>query len=204
MQGTGDRRHLPGDRHPRRRRPAQRGVRADRGRSAPDGAGRVRRRCASTRVDIGVAPGTDVATVSAALSLAARDPAVRPVDATGPRRHRCALDGRLPGHDRADRGDRPVRRRVPDLQHAVDDRRRAGPRRRAAARGRRHPPPGDALHAQPGAGPRRVRVAARGRPRRPARRGHGRLRPDDRIGHARSARRSRPTRRSSRCSSGSG
>jgi ABC-type lipoprotein release transport system permease subunit len=37
------------------------------------------------------------------------------------------LDRRLPLHDRADRGGRAVRRRVPDLQHPVDDRDRAGP-----------------------------------------------------------------------------
>ena len=46
------------------------------------------------------------------------------------------IDRGLRRDDRADRGDRAVRGRLPDLQHAVDDRRRARPRARPAARGR--------------------------------------------------------------------
>ena len=64
----------------------------------------------------------------------------------------AGLDRRLPGHDRADRRGRAVRGRVPDLQHAVDDRDRAGPRARPAAGRRRDAPPGDRVRPRPGAG----------------------------------------------------
>ena len=80
----------------------------------------------------------------------ADDRAVRPLVAA--RRGRVAprLDRRLPGDDRADRRDRAVRRRVPHLQHALDDRRRAGPRARPAAGRRRDPRPARAVRPRPG------------------------------------------------------
>ena len=77
------------------------------------------------RVRLGVARATD-------------DRAVRPRLAGGHRPQPAGLLRRVPGHRRAGCRDRPVRRRLPDRQHAVDDRRRAGPRGRAPARRRRH------------------------------------------------------------------
>ena len=71
------------------------------------------------------------------------DGALRPVVAAPTSPPRSALDGRLPVDDGADRRGRAVRRGVPDLQHAVDDGRRARPRARPAACRRRDPRPGD-------------------------------------------------------------
>ena len=90
--GDGRPGHLPGDRDPGRRRPAQRGVRADRGRSAPDGAGSVRRRWRDPgghrrRLGHGRRDGFGC------TGLPARDPAVCPVDATGHRGIAAQLDG---------------------------------------------------------------------------------------------------------------
>ena len=91
--------------------------------------------------------------------------AVHAEHARRPRRRARGGHRRDPGDDRARGGRGPVRGRVPHLQHAVDDGRRAGPRRGAAA-GRRHDPPaGDPDGADLGRLPRRRR---RG-PRRPGR-----------------------------------
>ena len=135
---------LPGDRDPRRRRAARP---ARSGGPSSCRCGRPRP-CSTTPASPGSTsaspPGADAATVVATPSRRAspREPYVlsSPQDlAASPAR----LDRRLPGDDRADRRDRAVRRRVPDLQHALDDRRRAGPRGRPAAGGRRDPRPGD-------------------------------------------------------------
>ncbi len=99
--------------------------------------------------------------------------------------------------------DRPVRGSVPDLQHAVDDGRRAGPRARPAAGGGRDTRPADLVHPRPGVGHRRHRVGPRHRPRRRARGRDGRLDPDGRRGVSRRAGRDGPTTRSPRSSSGS-
>ena len=161
MQGAGDRIDLPRRRHHRRRRTADRRLRPDRRRPARHRAGRLRRDRRDPRRHRPDRPGATAAAVSAALeSRLTTQPYVlsSPQDLAAALR---SLDRRLPGDDRADRRDRPVRRRVPDLQHAVDDRHRAHPRGRPAARRRRAPRPGHVVHAHPGAGPRRHRVAAR-------------------------------------------
>ena len=80
-------------------------------------------------------------------------PAVRPVVAGRHRRVAPELDRGLPLDDRPDRGGRAVRRGVPDLQHAVDDRDRARPRAGAAAGGRGDTPPADRVRPRPGGRP---------------------------------------------------
>ena len=108
-------------------------------------------------------------------------PAVRPV-VTGRRGHVAAqLHGGLPGDDRADRRRRPVRGRVPDLQHALDDGHRANPRAGAAARGRRHPRPARLVRPDPGDRARDPGGAARDRGRVRAGRADGAGAPDGAV-----------------------
>ena len=138
-----------------------------------------------TRVDIGLSPGADRDTVSAALESRLT---AQPYVLSSPQDLAAALRASTADFqvdDRADRRDRPVRRRLPDLQHAVDDRLGAHPRSRPVAGRRGAPRTGHVVHAHPGAGPRRRRLGARARPRGAARRRDGRLRPDRRIGHPR-------------------
>ncbi len=113
--------------------------------------------------------------------------AVRRLDARGSRRLPARLDGGLPGHDRDDRRDRPVHRRVPHLQHALDDGHRAVPRGRSAARSRGDAGPGPLVHPDPGPGRRDRRVSDRDRARGAARRRHDRLPSDGRVRRARRA-----------------
>ena len=94
--------------------------------------------------------------------------AVRPHRPGRPGRVDPRLDDRLPGDDRAHRGARPVRRRVPHLQHPVDDRRRAGPRGRPAPGGRGDPPPGQRARPRPGARHRAGRLRRSGSSSAPA------------------------------------
>ena len=84
---------------------------------------------------------------------------------------------------------RPVRRRVPDLQHAVDDRLASGSARSACfARPGPRRAPGHALRARPGAGPRRRRRRSSASSSGRSWRRDGRLRRDRRIGHRWTAR----------------
>ena len=151
-----------------------------------------------TRVDIGLAGGTDAATVSAALETRLTARALRPVVTAGPRRGAARLHDRLPGHDRTHRRDRPVRRGLPDLQHVVDDGRRADPRGRTPSSGWRQSRSGHVVHAHPGPRAGRGRFAVRAPGRWTARGRDGRLRPDGRVGHPGRDRRCRSMPRSSR------
>ena len=108
-----------------------------------------------SRVDIIVGEGATPAEVSVGARGRADRRAVRPVVAARPRRVAPLLDRRLPVDDRADRRGRAVRRRVPHLQHALDDRDRADPRAGPAAGSRRDPRPARAVRPRPGGGARR-------------------------------------------------
>ena len=114
--------------------------------------------------------------------------ALHPVPAPRYRGLPPGIDRRLPGDHRPGRRGRAVRRRVPDLQHPVDDRHRTRPRGRPPSRRRDDPPAGRQPHPARGGRPRGGRFA-----RWPGRRGtpggrDDRLRP---IGRDRASRRPR-------------
>ncbi len=122
-----------------------------------------------TRIDIGLADGTDPAAVTAALQAEPADRAVRPLVPARPGRVDACVDRGFRGDDRAHRRGVAVRGRVPDLQHAVDDRRRASPRAGSPPGGRRDPRPADLVHPRAGIGDRCRRRAAGDRRGRRAR-----------------------------------
>ncbi len=140
-----------------------------------------------TRVDIGLAPGSGPGRCGRRPGIATADRAVRDLDAAGAGGRPPCLDGRLPGDDRPHRRDRALRRRVPDLQHALDDRAGADARGRAAPGGGRDPRPGPALHPRPGGRRRHRRVPAGPAPGRPPGEPHDRVARHRRLPDARSA-----------------